>query len=259
MKEDQPGRRVFGFLVTLLVITNSCTRTESSEGSSDNGFIYYNYLEKGIHETLDPIEDLSRLSTFSNVPDSLFDEWIERFRKPGQKGNKMVSLEHQSKNYNAILICLVDELYVDNTDAKENGYSILTQYLLTLKDDGSYIDGLKVQEYLSKDRLDDVFVDGKEIMTRAKWSKFNGDTTLMFDKTIYIMDSVLSKREDYIETPDGRKLGTLETVLSVEFEGIDETTFVIDGNGKFKEVAQSKGILKKLAEQTGERIKPEQR
>lgn len=246
------------FVISVIFVAISCDRKKQNEKAINEKFIYAKYLlEEGIHETLDPIRDLSRLPGYNDVPDSLLDDWIKRFREPGHRGNKMVSLVYQSRNYNAILVCLVDEVYIDSVhDTKENWYSKLTQFLITVKDDGLYIDGLKVQEYLSKADLDEVFVNGNELMTQLKWSEFSQDTTLVFDKTIYSRDSVLSERRDYIETPDGKKLGIVEMVVSVGLEGTDKTTFIIDSNGKFKKVSEQKGDLKKVSEQTGERIKP---
>lgn len=250
--------RLLLLLISPVVILSSCSQRTSNEQTSAKGFIYSKYITaQQIKETLDPINDLTKLSKFTDIPDSLFDEWIRHFREPGRRGNKLISLEHQSLNYNAILIGLIDEIYIDSiNDTKDNWYSILAQFLITVKDDGSYIDGLKVQEYLSKADLDDSVIDGNEIMTQVRWSKFISDTALVFDRSVYVKDSVLNERKDYVDTGMGRELGVLQTVRSVELQRTNETMFIIDSNGKFHRVRERKGVLRKLGEQIGERIKP---
>lgn len=244
--------------IFLLGVVNSCsdTKSDSSVEKPNKDFIYKNYfLLEAIPKTLDPHDDLKQLSEFNDIPDSLLDNWVNRFRAKGQRGNKMISYQFRGSSYHAVIIGLIDELYIDDdNDGEDNSYSFINQYLLTVNDSGKFIDGLKVQEYIPGGDLDSL-INGKLILNKKIWSEFNQDTIVVNDRTSYLKETVLSEREDFIDTPQGKKMGKLQTVLNEEFEGTDKSTYLIDSNGKLKKLAEQKGELKKLSEQTGELIK----
>lgn len=230
-------------LFSSTTILSSCSKSDTSEEKRlDGNFIYQkDFLLESIPETFNS-KSVSQLSEMKNIPDSLLNSWVKPFREAGQQGNKAISYQFKGKDYHAIIIGVIDDFYIDEQE-NDNSYSTLTQYLLTVKNDGSFIDGLKVYENLSKADLDDEYLEGKLIMTKTKWSRFNQDTTHMYDKTYYVKETVLSET------------GSLEKVLSEEFEGTDKTTFVINPNGKFKKLDESKGEIKKTSENTSEKIK----
>jgi hypothetical protein len=242
------------FVIGVLSFLMMNCSIKPDERAKSKGFIYQSYfLLDSIPKTLDPIEEAEQIVELNAVPDSMLVKWVEPFGKKGSQ-NKMVSYQYGESNYHVITIMIIDEIYVDK-ESKKIDILLSSQYLLTVKDDGSFIDGLKVEEGLSKDYLDETFVDGKEVMSTYKWAKFKRDSVKTYDLTSYIKRTVLSEREDYIQTPDGKVMGTLETVLQEEFEGTDETAYLIDMNGKIKKLSEKKGELKKLSEHTGELIK----
>ena len=224
------------------MIISSCSTNERSK----NDFIYRNYfLHEVIDKTLDPHNDLRKLSELNDIPDSLIDDWVLHFRASGHHANKMISYQFGGKNYHALIIGVIDELYIDNDHNVDNSYSIMNQYILTTNDSGKFIDGILVQEYIYGGDLDSV-ANGKIILNKNIWSQFKKDTIIVEDKTNYLKETVLSEREDYAETPEGKKMEALEMVLDEEYEGIDETTYVISPNGKIMKVGDKKGKLKKV-------------
>lgn len=166
----------------------------------------------------------------------------------------MVSHQYSKENYHVIVVMIIDVIEISEL-SKEVNIPLSSQYILTIKNDGSIIDGLKVEEGLSKDYLGDDYVDGCEIMNTHRWSEFRKDTIKIYDLMGLIKDTPISEREDYIETHEGRVKGTLETVLTEEFENRTKTIYIIDEKGRIKKISEQKEEMKKVSEDTGERIK----
>ena len=236
------------FLLSVWII--SCSSSETSV----NDFIYRNHFPKQpISKTLTSGNEAGKIVALNEIADSLLTIWVEPFRRRGIQ-NKMQSYLYSNQDYHVITIMIIDEIFVDR-ESSATEIPLSSQYVLTVKDDGSLIDGLKVHETISKDYLKDTLANGMEIMSKHKWSLFKRDTIITQDIIAYIKETVLSERQDYVEGPQGKTIGTLETVLQEEIESIDETTFIIDSKGKIKKNKESKGVLNKLSESTGERIK----
>ena len=178
----------------------------------------------------------------NDIPDSLISKWVKPFREIGYDGNKMISYQHEGEKYNAVLIGIIDETNINKKD-QDHYYVVLTQYLLTVKDDGSLIEGLKVQEFIPGGDLLEGNLDSaryeKLILNKNIYGRFKRDTIKIFDRTLYLKETGTNNEE----------------LKQEEYEGIDETTYVISANGKIKKVGDKKGELKKLSEDTGERMK----
>lgn len=235
------------FYVLLLQVLFCCS---SIPEQNDFDYRIYFKLEE-IPKTLDTSRDLKKILESNEIPDSLIENWLVPFRIKGFQANKFISYQYGKGRYHVIIIGVVDDFYIDSATVSNCS---MEQFLLTTSSSGKLIDGLQVQQYVSGGELDSL-VNEMAILNKDIWSQFRSDTIMVSDKTGYIKETVISEREDYIETPDGKQLGKLEIVLQEEYEGMDETRYVIDENGKIKKVSVKKGELAKLSENTGERIK----
>jgi hypothetical protein len=146
----------------------------------------------------------------------------------------------------------VDDVYIKNTDSSKSIFSI-TQYLLTVKGNGDYIDGLKVQELLGKVDLGDESVDGKEIWGIVKWSLFKKDTLRVYEDTSYQHDSVLSEHEEILKQLRNRFV--IQDIIQKTYSSRDESIYVIMSDGKIKKVSEKKGSIDKVEETKLESIK----
>ncbi len=210
---------------------------------------------KNVPKTLDAYSDVNKIAESYEIPDSLLDKWIRPLSIKRGKHNKILSYQFEKNHFQVILIGIVANLSVD-LDDDENSWSEISQYLFTVDGKNHFIDGVKVQEYIAGEIVEDSLVFGdKSILSIVKMSEFRRDSIFVFDKVLCLKETLKGEREDYIDTPDGKKLGTLETVLQEEFEATTETTYLIGPDGKINKVGEKKGELKKLSEDTGERIK----
>ncbi len=146
----------------------------------------------------------------------------------------------------------MDDVYIKNTDSSKSIFSI-TQYLLTVKGNGDYIDGLKVQELLGKVDLGDESVDGKEIWGIVKWSLFKKDTLRVYEDTSYQHDSVLSEHEEILKQLRNRFV--IQDIIQKTYSSRDESIYVIMSDGKIKKVSEKKGSIDKVEETKLESIK----
>ncbi len=238
-------------LIFTFCILNSCSNNSDVKIES---FIYSKYFKRSsISKTLDPIKDAKQIVQLTDMPDFLIEKWGV-FLKKDREQYKMVSHQYSKEDYHVIMVMVIDVMEISELN-KEINIPLSSQYILTIKNDGSIIDGLKVEEGLSKDYLGDDYVDGCEIMNMHKWSEFQQDTIKVYDLMGCIKETSISEREDYIETYKGRVKGILETILQKEFESNSKTTYIIDKKGKMKKINEQKGEMKKLSENIGERIK----
>ncbi|MBX2916271.1 MAG: hypothetical protein KF856_13455 [Cyclobacteriaceae bacterium] len=196
--------------------------------------------------------DYAEIINSYELPDSLVESWFKDDKST--KGHQNKLLAKKDTNFTWVLVASINDFNIDPIN-DSSSWIDMTQYLLIINSDCDVIDGIKVYEYIPGDMLEDSIVyNDKQILNIQRNWKLQKDTVVVEEKVLCLKTTKISKRQDMINTPTGKTLGTLIKVLQEEYVAINKVFYSTDSLGKFRVLFSEFGDPNKVSESEGEII-----